>query len=47
MLSHLGNELLIMVRERPASSVAVSLDRYSVGYSVDRALTNLRVGGTS
>ena len=34
MLLHLGNDLLRVVRMRPLVSVAVSGDRYSVGYSV-------------
>ena len=36
LLSHLGNDLRRMVRTRPLVSVAVSGDRYSVGYSVAR-----------
>jgi hypothetical protein len=36
MLLHLGNDLLRVVRMRPLVSVAVSGDRYSVGYSVAR-----------
>ena len=34
MLSYLGNDLRREVRTRPLVSVAVSGDRYSVGYSV-------------
>jgi hypothetical protein len=34
MLSYLGNDELQVVRIRPLVSVAVSGDRYSVGYSV-------------
>jgi hypothetical protein len=36
MLLYLGTDLLQVVRMRPLVSVAVSGDRYSVGYSVTR-----------
>ena len=36
VLSYLGNDLRRVVRTRPLVSVAVSGDRYSVGYSVAR-----------
>jgi hypothetical protein len=36
MLSYLGNDLLRAIRTRPLVSVAVSGDRYSVGYSAPR-----------
>ena len=38
LLSYLGDELLRVVRTRPLVSVAVSGDRYSVGYSVARVV---------
>ena len=38
LLSYLGNDLWRVVRTRPLVSVAVSGDRYSVGYSVARVV---------
>jgi hypothetical protein len=38
LLSYLGNDLRRVVRTRPLVSVAVSGDRYSVGYSVARVV---------
>jgi hypothetical protein len=38
LLSYLGNDLRRVVRTRPLVSVAVSGDRYPVGYSVARVV---------